>query len=49
METSWFQGEHHEHPRKDLIDLFYELKKEAIDSGMKPRAIKEKIKYKIRL
>ena len=39
---SWFQGEHHEHPRKDLIDLFYELKKEAIDSGMKPRAIKEK-------
>ena len=31
---SWYRGETRPHPRKDIVELFWDLKQEALDSGI---------------
>lgn len=47
---SWYKGEINKHPREDIINLYNELKSEALKSGLLMREIPlSKVKYKIQL
>ena len=44
---SWYIGEQREHPRKDLVELFWEYVNEAAQNGYSPRdcCVGEEVKY----
>jgi len=47
---SWYLGEFKDHPRKDIIEFYEDLKKEVFDSGFKSSSVpNEGIKFEILL
>lgn len=43
----WFTGTHEEHPRKDVVDLWYKLRDECYTQGLKPTEVNNEVKYNI--
>ena len=47
---TWYKGQTKEHPRSDILNLFNNLRAEALQNGYQLKDIpKEKVEYKIQL
>ena len=45
---AWYRGETKSHPRKDIVELFWDLKKEALNEGMSLKELdKPRVLYNI--
>jgi len=46
-EPEWYQGSRYTHPRRDILETYFQLLEEASDNGFKPYKYKKEFDYKI--
>ena len=46
-EPEWYQGTRCIHPRKDILEVYFQLLDEASANGFKPSKYKKEVNYKI--